>query len=176
MKKIAVFVAVAALLTASAVFAQDKPAHEGHKSHHEGKCMMGKGMGGGMVKMFEKLDLTAPQKKQVAQILKDSLDQAKPLKEQMKTAFKGMRDVMNKTPGDEGAVRQAAQAVAKAGEDLAVLKGQTKAKIDAVLTPEQKTKRDEMKAKFMDKLKERMKEHKGGHGKALNEWIENNLK
>jgi len=174
MKKIAVFVAVAALLIASAVFAKDKPAQEGHKPHHEGKCMMGKG--GGMVRMFEKLDLTAPQKKQVAQILKDSMEKAKPLREQMKQAFHGMRDVMDKTPGDEGAVRQAAQAVAKAGEELAVARGQAKAKIDAVLTPEQKAKADEMKAHFKAKFAERMKEHKGGHKKALNEWIENNLK
>ena len=176
MKKIAVFVAVAALLTASAVFAQDKPAHEGHKAHHHGCMGKGGGMGGGMVKMLEKLNLTAQQKPQVAQILKDSMEKTKPLREQMKKAFQGMRDVMDKTPGDEAAVRQAAQAVAKAGEDLAVVRGQTKAKINAILTPEQKAKVDEMKANFKAKFMERVKEHKGEFKNALNGWIENNLK
>jgi len=181
MKTIIAFVAVAALLTASVALAQDKEAkQEGHHKPHCG-MMAGKGHGGmfmgrGMLMMLEKLDLTAQQKPQVAQILKDSMEKANPLREQMKTAFKGLRDVMDKTPGDEAAVRQAAQAIAKAGEDMAVLHGQTKAKIDAILTPEQKAKRDEMKAKFMDKIKERMTEHKGEHGNRMNEWIEKNLK
>jgi len=174
MKKIAAFVALAVLLTASSVFAQDQKAeHEGHKHHHGmgHHGMMGM-MGGGMKGMLDKLNLTAEQKTQAEQIFKESKDKVKPLREQMKQAFKGMRDVMAKTPGDEAAVRQAAQAVAKAGEDLAVLKGQTKAKIDAILTPEQKAKRDELMAKFKDKIKERIKEHKGELGKALKEGIE----
>ena len=174
MKKIAAFVALAVLLTASSVFAQDQKAEQEGHEHHHGMGMHHRMMGmmGGMKGMFGKLNLTAEQKTQVEQIWKDSKEKAKPLRDQMKQAVKGMRDVMAKTPGDEAAVRQAAQAVAKTGEDLAVMKGQTKAKIDAILTPEQKAKRDELMAKFKDKIKERIKEHKGELGKALKEGIE----
>jgi len=95
----------------------------------------GPGHGKGIVRMLDDLGLSPEQKGSVAKILKDNREQSKALHEAMKKAHEGLREVMDKTPGDESLVRKAAQAMAKAGEELAVNKGKLQAKIDAVLTP-----------------------------------------
>jgi len=152
----------AVLAFATMAAAQDKaPKQEGMMADH----------GKGIVRMLENLNLSPDQKHQVAQILKDNREQSTPLRESMKKAFEGLREVMDKTPGDEAAVRAAAQAVAKAGEELAVNRGKVKARIDAVLTPQQKAKRTEMRANFREKFKERM----GNRRHALDTWIDQNL-
>jgi protein CpxP len=164
MKRIAAAMVMVMLLATAALAAQEKgPAG------HEG---FGPGHGKGLVKMLEQLNLTPEQKHKVAQILKDNREQSKGLREAMKTAHEGMREVMDKTPGDEAAVRKAAQAMAKAGEELAVNMGKVKAAIDAVLTPEQKAKKAELRAAFKDRFKDRMEKHHG----ELDAWIEQNLK
>lgn len=164
MKRIAAALALVVMVAAVALAAPEKgPAG------HEG---FGPGHGKGLVKMLEQLNLTPDQKHQVAQILKDNREQGKALREAMKTSHEAMRDVMDKTPGDEAAVRKAAQAMAKAGEELAVHAGKVKAAIDAVLTPAQKAQRDEMHAKFKERFKGRM----GGHEKEIDDWIAQNLK
>jgi protein CpxP len=171
MKGFIAAVSMMVLLASSVVYAQEKkPEAEGVKSCH------GMHHGMGIIKMAEELKLTPEQKKLVAQALKDNREQVKPLREAMKKAFEGLHEVMDKTPGDEAAVRQAAKEVAKAGEELAVNRGKLKAKIDSILTPEQKTKRDEMKAKRMAEFKAHFKEHMEKHKKAMDEWIEKNLK
>lgn len=163
MKRLTLFIALFAVLAFAALAAaQDKaPKQEGMMAEH----------GKGIVRMLDNLDLSTAQKHQVAQILKDNREQAKPLRESMKQAFAGLREVMDKTPGDEAAVRSAVQVVAKAGEELAVNRGKVKAKIDAVLTPEQKTKRTEMRANFKEKFKERRESRRH----ELDAWIDQNL-
>jgi len=171
MKRFAAVVALMVLLTATSVVAQDKkPEHEGGMPGHGGH---GVGM---IIKMADELKLTPVQKKSIAQVLKDNREKAKPLHEAMKKAFEGLHEVMDKTPGDEAAVRQAVKAVAMAGEEMIVNRGQMKAKIDAILTPEQKAELAKKKAEFKERFKERFKEHMEKHKKAMDEWIENNLK
>ena len=171
MKGFAAVVALMVFLAASAAFAQDaKPGMDGDMPHPGKHGMMG------IIKMAEVLKLTPEQKKEVALALKDNREQAKPLRMAMKKAFEGLHEVMDKTPGDEAAVRAAVKEVAKAGEEMAVNRGKLKAKIDAILTPEQKTKRDEMKAKRMAEFKAHFKEHMEKHKKAMDEWIEKNSK
>ena len=163
MKRFAAVLALVAVMAVTAMAAQEKgPGPEGFGPEH----------GKGMVRMLENLNLSPEQKHQVAQILKDNQEQAKALRENMKKAHEGLREVMDKTPGDEAAVRKAVQPLAKAGEELAVNMGKTKAKIDAILTPEQKAKRTELRAKFKEHFKERMEKHHG----ELDAWIEQNLK
>ena len=77
----------------------------------------------GFVRTLEELNLTPDQKKQVAGILKENREQTQALRQSMKQAHEAMRQVMDTTPGDEAAVRKAAQAMGKAGEDLAVRMG-----------------------------------------------------
>lgn len=167
MKRFAAALAVVAALAVSAYAAQDAPQmppHPGGGFMHDG--------GRGIIKMTEELGLSGEQKRSVAQILKDSREQGKALREAMRKAMDGMHAVMDSTPGDEAAVRKAAQAVSKAGEELAVHMGKVKASIDGVLTPEQKAKLTQLKQERKDKFKDRFE----GKGRKLDDWIEKTLK
>ncbi len=124
----------------------------------------------GIVRMLDSLDLTPVQKHEVARILKNGREQTKPLREAMQTAFAKLREVMDKTPGDEAAVRGAAKAMADAGVELAVARGKLKAAVDAVLTPEQRAKREALRAEFKEKFKERKEQRLHD----LDAWIEQN--
>ena len=127
--------------------------------------------GPGLVRMLTELDLSAAQKREVAGILKANRDSTKALRDSVKSAMDGLRGVMAKTPGDEAAVRAGAKAVADAAVELAVARGRVKAAIDAVLTPEQRTKRDALREALRDKWKARRLERQG----ELDAWIESNL-
>lgn len=167
MKRFAAALALVAALAVGAYAAQDAT----HMPPPPGDGFMHPG-GRGIIKMVEELGLSAEQKRAVAQILKDNREQGKALRESMRQAMDGMRAVMDSTPGDEAAVRKAAQGVAKAGEELAVNAGKVKSRIDGVLTQEQKAKlaqlKQERKAKFKD--------HFENKGKDLDDWINKNLK
>lgn len=129
------------------------------------------GKGPGLVRMLGELDLSAAQKREVAGILKANRDSTKALRDSVKSAFQALRQIMAKTPGDEAAVRAGARAAADATVELAVARGRVKAAIDAVLTPEQRAKRDTLRERFLDKWKARRLERQG----ALDAWIEGNL-
>ena len=129
------------------------------------------GKGPGLVRMLQKLDLSAAQKREVAGILKANRDTTKALRDSVKAARESLGGVMAKTPGDEAAVRAGARAVADAAVELVVARGRVKAAMDAVLTPEQRAKRDALREALRDKWKDRRLERQG----ELDAWIESNL-
>jgi periplasmic protein CpxP/Spy len=164
MKRIAAALALLTLLATSALAGK----HMGPPPDAMGPLEPGKGI----LKMIEELKLTPEQKRFVAQTLKDARAEGKALREAMKAARENLGDVMDKTPGDEALVRKAAQAMAKAGEDMAVFGGKLKAKLESVLTPEQRAAMTEKKHAMRERFKDRF--DKGG--KALDEWIDQQLK
>ncbi|GFK93728.1 hypothetical protein NNJEOMEG_01562 [Fundidesulfovibrio magnetotacticus] len=165
MRRRAVILALLAVLTASAAAAGDMGPPPGGPG---GQGMAGHDPFRGIVRMADELNLSKEQKRSVALILKESREKAQALRESMKTAWRAMGDVMAASPGDEAKVRQAAQGLAKAGEELAVFTGKVKARVDAVLTPEQK-------AKLAEKRKEFQERRERGR-KSLDEWIDENAK
>lgn len=163
MKRMTIIMALVALLAGTAFAAPGKGPHGVPFPHDPGKAI---------VKMADELKLTPDQKRKVALILKENRDKAKALRDGMKTAAGHMGDVMINSPGDEAAVRQAAREMAKAGEELAVHAARVKTAIDQVLTPEQKS---QLAAK-RDEFKNRFKERSEKRGKALDDWIAEQLK
>ena len=129
------------------------------------------GKGPGLTRMFNELDLSAAQKREVAGILKANRDSTKALRDSVKSAMDAMHGIMAKTPGDEAAVRAGAKAVADAAVELAVARGRVKAAIDVVLTPQQREKRDALREELREKWKARRLERQG----ELDAWIEGNL-
>ena len=125
----------------------------------------------GIVRMIEKLDLTPAQKHEVARILKDNLEESRALRDAVKTAMEQLHAIMDKTPGNADAVRAGAQTVAKAAVELAVQRGKVKAAIDAVLTPEQRARREVLREQHKEKFKARREERRH----ELEAWIEKNL-
>ncbi|WP_029461193.1 Spy/CpxP family protein refolding chaperone [Solidesulfovibrio alcoholivorans] len=129
------------------------------------------GPGKGFVRLLDSLDLSAAQKHQVAAILKDARDKSQPLRDSLKASFAKLREIMDKTPGDEAAVRQAAKIMSDAAVELAVERGKVKAALDALLTPEQRSKRDALRTEF----KQKFLEHKENRHQEIDAWIERNL-
>ena len=93
------------------------------------------------------------------------------MSDSVKSAVDALRETMAKTPGDEAAVRAGAKVVADAAVELAVARGRVKAAMDAVLTPEQRAKRDALRQALHDKWKARRLERQD----ELDAWIESNL-
>jgi len=166
MKRRAVMLTLMALLVSTAVAAKDMGPPPGGPGGPGG--MFGHDPFRGVVRLADELNLSKEQKRSVALILKENREKAQALREAMKTAGRSMGDVMFSAPGDEAKVRQAAQGMAKAGEELAVFMGRVKARVDAVLTPEQKAQLAEKRKKFQERRERGWQ--------SLDEWIDENSK
>ncbi len=103
----------------------------------------GMGMHGGGGWMMRELNLTEAQQDQIFKI---HYDQEPALREQMKKVRAAREDLHKAAIAeryDEGQVRRAADAQAKAISDLAVMHVQTMRRVRDVLTPEQRAKFDQ---------------------------------
>ena len=145
---------VAAALCASALgfamAAQAQPAPDGVREarHAHGEGFHGGGRhgahGGGM-RALQALNLTEAQRDQIFKI---HHDQAPAFRDQMKkvrAARESLQTLAKADRLDDAAVRRAADAQAKAISDLAVMRVQTASKVRSLLTPEQKSRLDQMR-------------------------------
>ncbi|KHK00895.1 hypothetical protein NY78_3675 [Desulfovibrio sp. TomC] len=127
--------------------------------------------GPGLVRMLDALNLSPAQKRDVAGILKANREAMRALRGTVKAAAQALGATMAKTPGDEAAVRAGARTVAEAAIELAVMRGRVKAAVDAVLTPEQRAKRDTLREALREKIEARRLERQ----EQLDAWIVGNL-
>jgi Spy/CpxP family protein refolding chaperone len=97
-----------------------------------------------MQRFANRLDLTDAQRHQVDAIVKEDRTKMKPIIEQLKTGREQLDALSKTTPFDETKVRAAAKAQADKLADLIVAKEQTRSRIWALLTPEQRAKADQM--------------------------------
>jgi len=142
-----IIIGVAGLLTlwAAAVgFAQAKRAGHAH------------GMFG--QRMAQQLGLTAAQQQQIKSILQAEKPKMQPLMQELKQERQQMNSLTESGNFDEAAVRAAATKQAQTETDLGVERARVKSQIFAVLTPDQRTKAQEMEKNFAG--------HRWGHGKG----------
>lgn len=137
---IALFVAVFAMAPAEA-----NPKHKHHKHHHDHYGLKG-------------LDLSEEQKVQVKDIIKNAKEQKKALHQPLKEYKKAMGELINSPDYSEQAVRSLYSQYQSVFADKAVLKANKYYQINQVLTPEQKAKKAEMKQKYLEKKRKKMKE------------------
>lgn len=164
MKRILWVVMSALLLCASPALAQDaKPAPPPGAPGEHGK---------GFVAMLEQLNLKPEQKQAIARALKETRDESRKLHDALKQAHSALYDVIRKDPGNEAKVREAYQAVSKAGEAEVLLRAKVSAKIRSTLTPEQISQMDAKREAFMGKMKKRFESNR----KTMDDWIEQNSK
>lgn len=117
---------------------------------------------------LRKLNLTDAQKQEIASILKDKRDEAKTLATQMADARKNLFTVMSSPEYNDAAVQQAAQQIAQVHEQMIVLRAQIFHQVQGILTPEQQTKLAAMRARFGEKMQDRI-EHRFDR---LDKWID----
>jgi Spy/CpxP family protein refolding chaperone len=138
-KTIAAALCAGGLGLAMGAHAQPAPNGMQHARFHHG------GGHHGEMRGLRAVDLTEAQRDQIFNIRHE---QAPALRDQMKkvrAAHDELRKLALADKFDQAAVRHAADTQAKAISDMAVLRAQTTNRVRAVLTPEQRTKLDQMR-------------------------------
>ena len=131
-----------------AMGAHAQPAPDGSHGAQHARFHHGGGHGGehgGEMRGLRALDLSEAQRDQIFKIRHE---QAPAFRDQMKkvrASHDELRKLALADKFDQAAVRRAADTQAKAISDMAVLRAQTTNRVRAVLTPEQRTKLDQMR-------------------------------
>lgn len=97
--------------------------------------------------MLRGLDLTQAQQDQIFKIRHDQAQAFYDQHKALRAASKSLRELTNADSFDQAKAQQAAEAMGQADAQLALLRAQTQAQIRAVLTPEQRQKLDDHKAR-----------------------------
>src|SRR3954468_2596148 len=124
--------------------AQAQSAPEGGQQHGGMQHMRHHG-GGDEMRGLQALNLSEAQRDQVFKI---HHDQAPAFRDQMKKVRASREELQKLARADKfdaAAVRRAADAQAKSLSDIAVMRAQTASQVRQVLTPEQRTKLDQMR-------------------------------
>jgi Spy/CpxP family protein refolding chaperone len=99
------------------------------------------------------LDLTEAQKTEIKAILDAERPTIEPLVRQLVGTRKELRSVTDSGQFDESQVRALAEQQAQTITELIVAKERVKSKVYAVLTPEQRDKAAQMRARFEDRVR-----------------------
>lgn len=111
-------------------------------------------------RMAQQLGLSDAQQQQIKSILQAEKPKMQPLMQELRQERQQMNSLTESGNFDEGAVRAAASKQAQTETDLAVERARVKAQIFAVLTPDQRTKAQEME-KSLAGRRGRWGRHKG---------------
>ncbi|MCU0573944.1 MAG: periplasmic heavy metal sensor [Syntrophobacteraceae bacterium] len=134
---------------------------------HGGMGGDGPGMGFGMIRMLDRMDLSQDQKQQVASILKTHRDDiAKTMTEGSEARAK-LRDAMQAKDYSEASVQGAAAAMAAHQEKMILLRAKVMSEIRLVLTPEQ----NEQMVEFPGRRGGRMRGATDAMISNLDRWI-----
>lgn len=133
-----------------------------------GPGMRGRAAHGAMQRMglpLGQLGLTEAQRDQVRTILESHRDEARAMGEKLRAARQALRAAETADKLDEGAIRTAHKALSDLGEDAAVQRARVRAEVWNVLTAEQKTRANELKAQAeqrrvqrVERVKQRMEQ------------------
>jgi Spy/CpxP family protein refolding chaperone len=127
-------------------------AEKGHWGHHRG------GHCGHHHHFWKKLNLTDDQKKEMFAIRLDERAKMKPLFQKLKEGRHQIRDLVKSGKFDEAKVRAFAKGQSDIISDIIVEKVRMKSRMYAVLTPEQRTKAEQLHEQWNARMKEH--EHK----------------
>jgi protein CpxP len=107
---------------------------------HQGRfmCARGGSMQAPRLQMYERLDLSEAQQKEVQKLLADSREQTTKLHAKVREIRRQLRQAMDPNKFNEKAVRKLAAEKSAIQTDLMVDRAKTHSRIYALLTPEQK--------------------------------------
>jgi Spy/CpxP family protein refolding chaperone len=111
-------------------------------------------------RMAQQLGLSDAQQQQIKTIMQAEKPKIQPLMQELKQERQQMNSLTESGNFDEAAVRAAASKQAQTETDLAVERARVKSQIFAVLTPDQRTKAQEMEKSFEGRR------GRWGHGKG----------
>lgn len=152
-KSITRFLVASSIALGVASLAQAQPAPAPGGGHGAQRMAMdghGHGHGhGGMRGMFRSLNLSEAQQDQIFKIHHEQAPAFREQAKKVRAAREELRKLAHADRLDEGQVRRAADAQAKAMSDLAVMHAQTLNRVRSVLTPEQRSQFDKMREQRM---------------------------
>lgn len=166
MKKVLITSVLVAAMLAPLAMAAEEGAPRGQRS--SGGGMMGYGMGDGnfaqmlLGRMGEELNLTEEQKASIQKIADESKSAVEANREAVRTAMQNLNEAADK--GDEAAITAAGKAAGEAMTKQALQRAEVAKKVNAVLTPEQKAKLEQMKADMKTRMQERREQMMQGEG------------
>jgi Spy/CpxP family protein refolding chaperone len=105
------------------------------------------GQGFNIERMANKLDLTDDQSARIGAILEESRQQMGDLHDKMQGNREQMRGLMQQSPLNEAAIRTVADTQGDVKADMIVLRAQQHAKINSILTDDQRAQLKEMRGK-----------------------------
>jgi Spy/CpxP family protein refolding chaperone len=117
--------------------------------------------------MFDKLDLTADQKRDVAQILKSHREEIGKVAAGVSETKLAVKNAIHADEYSEATIREAAQNAGNQREQMAVLMAQILVEVKSVLTPEQK----EVLLKMTEKRGGKSARFVESKLSALDKWI-----
>ncbi len=98
-------------------------------------------------RMAERLNLTDDQRAQIEAIMEESRQQMSNQRDKMQENREQLRALMQQSPLNEAQVRKVADAQGDLKADMIVLRAQKRAKINTVLTDDQRAQLEEMRGK-----------------------------
>jgi protein CpxP len=167
MKKLTVAILAIAVTAIGAAFAlaqtggKEGPGKRGFG--HHGK--FGK-RGGGMMegRLFRQLDLTDTQKEQLKAIRTAAREESNGLRQRMMENHRKLAELGTDGVFDQAAVEAIASQQAEVHKQMIIRRANVKAQMFAILTPEQKTKFNELKETFKARAQERQEKRKARFG------------
>jgi periplasmic protein CpxP/Spy len=140
------------VLDAGAAYAQDAPqggpapegrGHRFHRRHMAGMFGLGQ------------LGLSDQQRQQIRAVMDQHRDELRSAGERLGAARRAQHEAMALVPFDEDQVRARAADVAAAQTEMAVLRGRLHSEVFQLLTPEQQTKAQQLRAERAKRAAER---------------------
>jgi protein CpxP len=116
--------------------------------------------------MARQLNLTDAQKAQVKTIADSHRDEWKALGDRARAAHKALSGAITADTVDEGLIRQRSAELAAVQADLAVARAKAHAEVFQILTPEQKTKAQELRAQMEQRMQQRAQGRQGRQGRG----------
>ncbi|ABA57196.1 hypothetical protein Noc_0677 [Nitrosococcus oceani ATCC 19707] len=132
--------------TVSAKQHSDRPDCK-RDGHHMGAGYKHGDKGFNVDRMARKLDLGDDQRTQIEAIMEASKQQMSDQRDKMQANREQLRSLTTQSPLDEAAVRTVADAQGDLEADMIVLRAQQRAKINAILTDEQRAELEDMGGK-----------------------------
>ena len=116
-------------------------------SHQMGPGHKFGGRGFNVDRMAEKLNLTDDQRTQIEAIMEESIQQMSDQRDRMQDNREQLRELIQQSPLNEAEVRKVADAQGDLKADMIVLRAQKRAKINTVLTDDQRAQLEERRGK-----------------------------
>jgi protein CpxP len=158
-KAIAAAIALSMVVAIPVVLAQDPPEGQkserrmGRRGHGKGGAMGGRMFGGG--RMFSQLDLTDAQKEQLKQLRQNHRQEVASLRNEIRTKRQEIRQSSQSGAFDEALVAQKLAEIAPLEAKMMAARHRHHQETLSVLTPEQRTKLEQMREQFKNRRTER---------------------